>query len=120
MRRKLPPFVECWRDRHGKLRVYFRKGRGRRIRLPITIGSDEFNAAYHAALVGQIEARRERRRPYQPGTIAALIASYMRSIAYVGLRDTTKVGYASRIEVLRTRSSSSVRLGAYLVGLNLC
>jgi hypothetical protein len=27
MPRKRPPFVEVWRDRHGKLRVYFRKER---------------------------------------------------------------------------------------------
>jgi hypothetical protein len=33
-RRKLPPFVEVWRDRHGKLRVYFRKGVARASRYP--------------------------------------------------------------------------------------
>jgi enterobacteria phage integrase len=38
----------------------------------------------------------------QPGTIAALVTSYMRSAAYVGLRDTTTDGYSSRIETLRT------------------
>jgi integrase len=54
MPRKLPPFVECWRDRHGKRRVYFRRDRGRRIALPTTIGSEEFYAAYQAALSGQL------------------------------------------------------------------
>jgi hypothetical protein len=78
MPRKLPPFVECWRDRHGKVRVYYRKGRGRRIPLPSSIGSDEFNVAYQAALTGHLEAKRERRLTDQPGTIAALITSYMR------------------------------------------
>src|SRR5262249_53533281 len=34
MPRKLPPFVERWRDRHGKVRVYFRKDKGRRVVLP--------------------------------------------------------------------------------------
>ncbi len=102
MPRKLPPFVECWRDRHKKLRVYFRKGKGPRIALPDNISSDEFIAAYQAALAGQIEAKRERREPEKPDTITALIRSYMRSAAYVGLRDTTKTGYASRIESLRT------------------
>ena len=28
MPRKLPPFVECWRDRHGKVRAYYRRDRG--------------------------------------------------------------------------------------------
>ena len=56
MPRKLPPFVERWRDRHGKIRVYFRKDRGPRIPLPDTIGSDEFNVAYEAALLGRSRA----------------------------------------------------------------
>ena len=49
--------MECWRDRHGKLRVYFRKDRGRRIPLPASIGSDEFDPAYQAALTGQLALR---------------------------------------------------------------
>src|SRR4051812_14873895 len=48
MVRKTPWFVEQWRDRHGKLRVYFRKDKGARIPLPSTIGSDEFIEAYQA------------------------------------------------------------------------
>lgn len=34
MPRKRPPFVELWRDRHGKVRVYFRKDKGPRLPLP--------------------------------------------------------------------------------------
>jgi enterobacteria phage integrase len=102
MRRKLPPFVECWRDRHGKLRVYFRKARGRRIPLPTTIGSDEFEAAYRAALTGQIGGGRHKQLKPAQGTLGALIVSYMRSSAYLCLRQTTKVGYASRLDALRT------------------
>jgi enterobacteria phage integrase len=103
MRRKLPPFLECWRDRHGKLRAYFRKGRGLRVPLPATIGSNEFDSAYRAALAGQLALGRERYVPPAPRTIAALIISYMRSAAYLGLRQTTKVGYAARIEMLRIK-----------------
>jgi len=103
MPRKLPPFVECWRDRHRRVRVYFRRGKGQRIALPSSIGSDEFNAAYQAALSGQFEARAECRRSVQPGTIAALVVSYMSSDSYLGLRPTTKVGYATRIEALRIK-----------------
>jgi hypothetical protein len=90
MRRKLPPFVECWRDRHGKLRVYFRRDRGRRIALPTTIASEEFNAAYQSALSGQLTSAADRHHRPRAGTIDALIASYMRSSAYLGLRGTTK------------------------------
>jgi enterobacteria phage integrase len=101
MARRLPPFVECWRDRHGRLRVYFRRGKGQRFALPSSIGSEDFDAAYQAALTGQIEKKRERLPSAQPGSIAALIVSYMRSPAYIGLRATTKAGYATTIGVLR-------------------
>jgi integrase len=103
MPRKLPPFVECWRDRHGKLRVYYRKGRGHRIALPATIGSEEFDSGYRAALAGELTPGREKHAMPAPRTIAALVLSYMRSAAYLGLRETTKVGYAARIETLRAK-----------------
>src|SRR5947207_8950890 len=103
MPRKLPPFVERWRDRHGKVRVYFRKGKGIRVALPASIGSDAFDAAYQAALSGQLAPAQGHRAQPAPGTIDALIISYLRSAAYLCLRDTTKAGYASRIEALRTQ-----------------
>lgn len=59
-------------------------------------------AAYQAALLGQPAPVRDRFVPAAPGTIAALISSYMKSAEYVGLRDTSKTGYMSRLETLRT------------------
>ena len=117
MPRKLPPFVECWRDRHQKVRVYFRRGKGARIPLPGQIGSDEFNAAYQNALAGETAAKRERRQPDKPGSIAALIRSYLRSAAYLGLRATTKAGYSSRIEMLRTRHGHRTVSGMTRAGI---
>ena len=102
MPRRCPPFVELWRDRHGKVRCYFRKERGPRFALPNTIGSDEFKAAYEAALAGQLAPVRERYSRAAAGTLNALVISYKQSVAYKGLRETTKAGYASRIETLRT------------------
>jgi integrase len=102
MPRRLPPFVECWRDRHGKVRVYYRRGKGQRSALPTSVGSQEFDVAYQAALAGQIEAKRERREPVRPGTMAALITSYLGTASYIRLRATTKTGYAARLEALRT------------------
>jgi integrase len=101
MPRRLPPYVECWRDRHGKVRTYFRKNRGPRIPLPATIGSTEFNVAYQAALAGQIPINCDRWEAAKQGTTGALIVSYLRSPGYQSLRDTTKKGYTSRIETLR-------------------
>src|SRR5690349_11489284 len=103
MPRKCPPFVELWRDRHGKVRCYFRKERGPRLPLPNTIGSYDFNAAYQAALAGQLAPAREGLARAAAGTIGALIIHYKRSASYVALRKTTKQGYASRIEALRTQ-----------------
>jgi enterobacteria phage integrase len=100
MPRRLPLFVECWRDRHGRLRVYFRKAKGNRIALPTSIGSDDFNAAYQAALAGLTGPERTRPPLAQPGSMAALINSYTRSRAYVSLRATTKAGYRTSIAVL--------------------
>ena len=72
--RRLPPFVERWRDRHGKVRVYFRKDRGARIALP-PIGSEQFTAAYQTAISGTLAPRREGRVRNAQGTIGALIVS---------------------------------------------
>lgn len=101
MPRKLPPHVEMWKDRHGKTRVYFRDGKGQRIALPAAIGSDEFEASYAAALTGAVTAKREKRAPDAPGTIGALCVSYFKSPEFLALRDTSKVGYRSRIEIIR-------------------
>ncbi len=40
-------------NRHGNVAWYFRRGKGKRIRLPSPYGSPEFNAAYEAALSGK-------------------------------------------------------------------
>jgi enterobacteria phage integrase len=68
MPRGLPPFAENWRDRHGKPRIYFRRGKGSRIPLPDKIGSHEYIAAYHTrdadqrrlatAAISRLEAHR--------------------------------------------------------------
>jgi enterobacteria phage integrase len=101
MPRKLPPHVERNHVK-GKTYLSFRIGKGPRVRLPNDPRSEEFQEAYRAALLGQISPDRRRKLPPAPGTIGALIVSYMKSGAYLNLRATTKRGYASRIEALRT------------------
>jgi hypothetical protein len=103
MPRKLPPLVERWRDRHGKVRTYGRPHRkGRRIPLP-DFGTAEFGIAYAQMLAGDLPALVHHRPGVVPGSIEALIINYKRSAAYIGLRATTKVGYASRLETLRVK-----------------
>lgn len=101
MPRKLPPHVE---RNHVKGHTYlsFRRGKGARIRLPGDPTSPEFLEAYKAALLGQPAPSRDRFVQAAPGTLAALVASYMKSAEYIGLRATSKAGYISRLEMLRT------------------
>ena len=99
MPRRSPPHVEHWPDRHGKMRFYFRRGRGKRVPLP-SIGSPEFEEAYAAALAGHEFRSAQSRYPGAPGTIGALVTSYRRYGDYSALRATTKKGYASRLAVI--------------------
>ena len=107
-RRKLPPFVECSRSRHGKVRLYFRKKRGLRMRLPSDIGSPEFAQAYHAALTGNPLPVGPTSRPTVPYSIEALIRSYRATTtddgnlkAFSNLRPATQAGYLLQMETLR-------------------
>jgi enterobacteria phage integrase len=101
-RRPLPPFVELWRDRHGRIRVYFRRARGPRIALPVDIRSAEFAAAYHEALTGSaLSDAMAARNAAPPGSIEALIRSYRATREYGELRATTRSGYDFQLESLR-------------------
>ncbi len=57
--------------------------------------------AYQAALLGQTATIRNPLAKAEHGTIAAVIASYLKSPNYIGLRKTSKVGYLTRLETLR-------------------
>lgn len=103
MPRKLPPYVECWTDRHGKVRAYFRKGKGPRVTLPSSIGSEEFLTAYQEALAGRPQKATRARAGAAPGTIEALVQSYLKSADFRDLRATSKSGYMSRLEAIRTK-----------------
>jgi integrase len=100
MPRKLPPHVEK-NIVKGNVYLSFRCGKGPRTRLPADPTSDEFKTAYLAALTGQPAPGRPTLQRAAPGTIAALIASYMKGAAYIGLRETSRAGYFSRIETIR-------------------
>jgi integrase len=97
-RKSLPRNVELFRDRHGKIRYYYRIGKGPRTPLNGLPDSPEFNASYLAAMGGiaatapKIESTRY--------TIAALISSYMASKPYKDIRATSKAGYSSRLKAM--------------------
>jgi integrase len=82
--------VHRFRDRHGKVRHYFRRN-GKRTPLPGVPGSAAFMAAYHAALAGEpapIGADRAA-----PGTMAALAADWFASAEFRALSPAGQRNY---------------------------
>jgi enterobacteria phage integrase len=116
--KRLPLHVEQWRDRHGRLRTYFRKAKGRRTSLPNDLKSSEFEAAYAAAFSGSGIIPKSNRLPPQRDTIEGLITSYLTSPEYIDLRQTTKKGYSSRLEALRVQHGKRTVSGMTREGIN--
>src|SRR5262249_21939750 len=79
-------YVHEFLDRHGKVRRYFRRHGFKQVPLPGLPGSAEFMEAYAEALgtAQPVEIGASRSKP---GTIAALTAAYLASIAFGQLAD---------------------------------
>lgn len=78
MPKRLPQYVYREVSRHGRAAFYFRKGKGKRVRLP-PYGSEGFDEAYLAALREVVPSPR-RQAAY--GTLAWLIEQYRASADY--------------------------------------
>ena len=84
-------FVNVFRDRHGRLRHYFRRPGCKSVALPGLPGSAEFMETYQAALAGETSPRIEiGASRTKPGTIAALTVAYFNSLAFHSLAPQTK------------------------------
>ena len=90
--------VDCFTDRNGHARFYFRRGKGPRIALPGLPGSSEFMAAYQAALDGHVSAPRTTRQRGAPGTFDNLVQLYYGSSEYATLAQSTRAVYRSIID----------------------
>lgn len=91
MRRPKLLFVQEFRDRHGKVRRYFRKPGHKTVPLPGLPGSTEFQEAYQAALDGITAAKKEIGLDRSgPGTVAAAVAGYLASATFASLADETR------------------------------
>ena len=100
MPRKLPPHVD---RNHVKGHTYLVLGLAkggesdcRTIRRPLNSAMPT-----SAAMAGESAPQRIGPRQDQQGTVGALIASYMRSTQFIGLRTTSKKGYLTRLEQIR-------------------
>jgi len=83
-------YIHEYRDRHGKLRRYFRRPGFKRIALIGVPGSDEFMTSYQLALAGQparIEIGAGRTKP---GTVNAAVVGYYTSLAFRSLAPGTQ------------------------------
>jgi len=93
-------FVKAYVDRHGKARHYLRKPGCKSVPLPGLPGSDEFVAAYGAALADtprvEIAARQTR-----AGSINAMVVGYLGSTAFHNLALASQQTYRRIFEPMR-------------------
>jgi integrase len=85
-------YVNEYRDRHGKRRRYFRRPGSRSIPLPGLPGSIEFMSAYQAALAVKAPPPPSPRHVIA-GSLAAIVAGYLRSADFVNLSPTSQYSY---------------------------
>jgi hypothetical protein len=73
-------FINSFRDRHGRVRHYFRQPGRKAVALPGLPGSAEFMEAYQAALAGaSLVANDIGAKRTQAGTLDAAIVGYYKS-----------------------------------------
>jgi len=91
--------IDRFTDRHGRVRHYFRKGKGPRVALPGEPGSEEFMRAYHAVLAGE-DTLGSQQGSLIPKTFDHLVRDYFSSADYRRLGPSTQKAYRSVIERL--------------------
>src|SRR5262245_38346678 len=91
------------RDRKSqRVRYYFRRRGTKAIPLPGLPGSDEFMAAYHAALAAMPDNRSEiAANRTSPGTVNALVVAYYKSVLWNNLAPDTRKSRRRFIERFR-------------------
>lgn len=101
--------LNSYKDRHGRLRHYYRPTRGKRIPIKAEFGSYEFDQAYEAARAlceAPIEAGKGQIRR---GTVSELCAMFYQSAEFKSLTANSQKYYRRQIEIFRED------LGAYMV-----
>src|SRR5262249_31644320 len=88
------PYVKVYRDRHGRVRHYFRRRGQPSVSLPGAVGSHEFMRAYEAAL--DRPAKPPNR--YEAGTLARLVEDYYGSVEFANLKPSSRTLYRSVLD----------------------
>jgi hypothetical protein len=95
-------YINAFVDRHGKARHYFRRPGFKQVPLPGLPGSAEFNAAYQAALSGEMVLRIEiGAARHKPGTVASAVTGYFGSVAFTNLAESTRRSRRQILELFR-------------------
>lgn len=90
MMRTTIKYVERWRDRHGRERIYFRRYPGPRVPLRGPLGSPEFWEDYQAAASGTLNKPQPKTRA-QSGTMRWLVEQYYSSAAFRQMKESTRI-----------------------------
>lgn len=98
---KLPQYVQAFRDRHGKQRLYFRRPGFPRSPLPGPLFSEAFWIAYHKAMDGKPVKPSAGEAKTIKGSFNDLITQYYQSLRFTQKADATKRNYKSVIEPFR-------------------
>jgi integrase len=93
------PYVKVYRDRHGRVRRYFRRRGCPDVALSGSPGSPEFMAAYHAAL----DAPAKRSSPHVAGSFAKLLENYYRSVEFANLKPRSQRLYRICLDPIAKR-----------------
>ena len=91
--------VDRFTDRHGRVRHYFRRGKGIRKALPGRPGTEEIMLAYQAALAGDDVVKAKAQRG-DPGTFDRLVQDYYASPGYLRMVPGTRRSYQLIIDRL--------------------
>lgn len=93
-------YVQRYRDRHGKMRHYFRRPGYPRVALPGPLGSELFLNAYQSAMNGAL-AGPVCRAPV--GSLSSLLFDYYQSAGWADLKPQTQAGYRAILDRFRER-----------------
>jgi hypothetical protein len=96
-------FVQAFVDRHGRARHYFRRRGRKQIPLPGLPGSDEFMAAYQAAVAAMPKPMEIGAGNTKPGTINALVVAYYGTAGWTSLDPDTQKTRKRIIEKFRAQ-----------------
>ncbi|WP_020187867.1 tyrosine-type recombinase/integrase [Methylopila sp. 73B] len=103
-RRRLPRYVSEFKDRHGKMRVRFRRTGQEAYYFKSIPWTPEFQTEYQACLdrmaAPKIEPGASRTKP---GTLDDLIVRYYRDALFTGLAASSKRNVRSRLEAFRLK-----------------